>query len=47
MEFFRDEAADLFEAHTGSSWRPRSGSKVNHRALTSALIDSRERPESR
>lgn len=42
MEFFRDAAADLFEAHTGSSWRPRSGSKVNHRALTSALIDSRD-----
>ena len=42
MEFFRDEAADLFEAHTGSSWRPRSGSKVSHRALTSALIDSRD-----
>ena len=42
MEFFRDEAADLFEAHTGSSWRPRSGSKVSHRALTSALVDSRD-----
>jgi YspA, cpYpsA-related SLOG family len=42
MEFFRDEAADLFEAHTGSSWRPRSGSKVSHRALTSAVIDSRD-----
>jgi hypothetical protein len=42
MEFFRDEAADLFEAHTGSSWRPRSGSKVSYRALTSAVIDSRD-----
>jgi hypothetical protein len=42
QEFFRDAAADLFETHTGSSWRPRSGSKVNHRALTSALIDSRD-----
>jgi len=42
MEFFRDEAADLFEAHTGSFWRPRSGSKVSHRALTSALVDSRD-----
>jgi hypothetical protein len=42
MEFFRDGAADLFQTHTGSSWRPRSGSKVNHRALTSALIDSRD-----
>src|SRR3546814_15020198 len=27
---------------TGSSWRPRSGSMVNHRALTSAMIDSRD-----
>ena len=42
MEFFRDQAADQFERHTGSSWRPRSGSMVNHRALTSAMIDSRD-----
>jgi hypothetical protein len=42
MEFFRDTAADLFEAHTGSAWRPRAGSKVNHRALTAAMIDSRD-----
>ena len=42
MEFFRDQAADQFERHTGSAWRPRSGSKVNHRALTSAVIDSRD-----
>jgi YspA, cpYpsA-related SLOG family len=42
MEFFRDRAADQFERHAGSSWRPRSGSMVNHRALTSAMIDSRD-----
>ena len=42
MELFRDHAADAFERHIGSIWRPRSGSKVNHRALTSALIDSRD-----
>ncbi|AZG78390.1 DUF2493 domain-containing protein [Methylocystis rosea] len=42
MELFRDHAADHFERHTGSAWRPRSGSKVNHRALTSAMIDSRD-----
>jgi hypothetical protein len=42
MEFFRDQAADQFEHHTGSAWRPRSGSKVNHRTLTSAMIDSRD-----
>ena len=42
MEFFRDCAAEQFERQTGSSWRPRSGSMVNHRALTSAMIDSRD-----
>lgn len=42
MEFFRDEAALQYERHTGSLWRPRTGSKVNHRALTSAMIDSRD-----
>src|SRR5271169_5184055 len=42
MEFFRDQAADQFERHTHSAWRPRSGSKVNHRNLTSAMIDSRD-----
>jgi len=42
MEFFRDQAADEFERHTGSAWRPRSRSKVNHRDLTAAMIDSRD-----
>ena len=42
MEFFRDRAAEQFDRHTGSSWRPRAGSMVNHRALTAAMIDSRE-----
>jgi YspA, cpYpsA-related SLOG family len=42
MELFRDQAADQFERHTGSSWRPRSGSMVNHRTLTAAMIDSRD-----
>ncbi|VTZ50540.1 conserved hypothetical protein [Methylocella tundrae] len=42
MEFFRDQAAEQFERHAHSTWRPRSGSKVNHRALTSAMIDSRD-----
>src|SRR6266849_3237487 len=35
MEFFRDQAAEQFERHTHSAWRPRSGSMVNHRTLTS------------
>jgi hypothetical protein len=42
LELFRDEAIERFEVHTGSSWRPRSGSLVNHRALTAAMIDSRD-----
>ena len=42
MELLRDQAAEAFALHTGSDWRPRSGSMVNHRALTSAMIDSRD-----
>ena len=42
FEFFRDHAAELFAAETGSVWRPRAGSMVNHRALTASMIDSRE-----
>lgn len=42
MELFRDLAADAFEHHTHKPWRPRSGSMVNHRNLTSAMIDSRD-----
>ncbi|MCA0404770.1 MAG: DUF2493 domain-containing protein [Proteobacteria bacterium] len=42
FEFFRETAAQFFAAETGSLWRPRSGSLVNHRALTSALVDSRD-----
>jgi len=42
MEFFRDQAVEQFERHTGAAWRPRSGSLVNHRTLTAAMIDSRD-----
>jgi hypothetical protein len=42
MELFRDQAAEHFERHTGSSWRPRSGSMISHRTLTAAMIDSRD-----
>ena len=42
FEIMRDQAADLFATHTGTGWRPRTGSKVNHRALTAAVIDSRD-----
>jgi YspA, cpYpsA-related SLOG family len=42
MELFRDLATEQFELHTGSPWRPRSGSLVNRRTLTAAMIDSRD-----
>lgn len=42
FELMRDRAVDLFERHTGSSWRPRSGSMVSHRTMTAAMIDSRD-----
>lgn len=42
MEFFRDQAAEHFARHIGSYWHPRSGSIVNHRTLTTAIIDSRD-----
>lgn len=42
FEFMRDYAADLFEAETGSVWRPRTGSKVNHANMTAAMIDSKD-----
>ena len=42
FEHIRDLAADRYEAETGSAWRPRAGSLVNHRHLTAAMIDSRD-----
>lgn len=42
FEFIREYSSDLFSRHTGSSWRPVSGSVVNRKAVTSAMIDSRD-----
>lgn len=42
FELMRDQAAERYEQHTGSAWHPRTGSQVNHRHLTAALIDSRD-----
>ncbi|TPK72101.1 DUF2493 domain-containing protein [Mesorhizobium sp. B2-4-15] len=42
FELMRDQAAEHYEQHTGSGWRPRNGSMVNHRHMTSAMIDSRD-----
>ena len=42
FDVLTDMAAELFEQHTGSAWRPLAGSKVNHKTMTAALIDSRD-----
>ena len=42
FEHMRDKAAEHYEAHTGMAWRPRSGSMVNHKHLTAAMVDSRD-----
>ncbi|WP_130406051.1 DUF2493 domain-containing protein [Thalassococcus sp. S3] len=38
----RDLAAEHFEAHLGQTWHPRSGSHVNRKHMTAAMIDSRD-----
>jgi YspA, cpYpsA-related SLOG family len=42
LEVYRDAAAALFLRLTGTPWSARTGSRVNHRNLTSAMIDSRD-----
>ncbi len=42
FELMRDVAAEHFELHTRNTWRPRSGSMVNRKHLTAAMIDSRD-----
>ena len=42
FEQIRDFAAEAYETATGSAWRPRAGSLVNHKHLTAAMIDSRD-----
>ncbi|PJR12782.1 DUF2493 domain-containing protein [Sinorhizobium meliloti] len=41
FEAMRDVASEHYRVETGSAWLPRTGSKVSHRALTAAVIDSR------
>ena len=41
FEQMRDLACDHFSAATGSPWMPRTGSRVSHKGLTSAVVDSR------
>lgn len=42
FEFMRDVASDLHQTHLGQAWFPRSGSKISHRSLTAAVVDSRD-----
>ena len=42
LESLRDLAGEEFEKLTGSPWRPRTRSMVNHRNMTAAMIDSRD-----
>jgi hypothetical protein len=42
MEFFREAAADQFRLLLRKAWLPRTGSRSNQKAMTSALIDSRD-----
>lgn len=42
LEAARDQACDLYQAYMRTPWRPKYGSQVNHKALTSAVIDSRD-----
>lgn len=40
-EHMRDLAAEHFSAQTGSTWMPRSGSKISNRGLTASVVDSK------
>jgi hypothetical protein len=42
IETMRDAAAQDFEQLTGTVWRPFKKSKVNHRNMTAAMIESRD-----
>ena len=41
FEAMRDMASQHFAAHTGSSWMPRTGSRISNRGLTASVIDSK------
>jgi hypothetical protein len=42
MEAFREAFAEQFRHHLRKPWLPRSGSMLNRRAMTAAVIESRE-----
>ena len=41
FEAMREWAAESYHVQTGSPWLPRTGSKTSHKAVTAAVIDSR------
>lgn len=47
MESFRDMGAEQFEKYLRKPWMPWSGPMVNHKALTSAVLDSRKQIDKR
>ena len=47
MEYFRDAAAEQFDKHLRKPWLPRSGAMVNHKGMTSAVLDSRRQIDKR
>lgn len=42
FELMRDQAAEHYTRQAGHPWTPRTGSVVNRKALTAAMIDSRD-----
>lgn len=42
LEAMRDQAADLYQSYLRTPWRPKYGSQVNHKTVTSAMVDSRD-----
>ena len=42
MEAFREAFADQFRHFLRKPWLPRAGSALNHRAMTAAVVDSRD-----
>jgi len=42
MEFFREAAAEQFRLLLRKAWAPRTGPRIQHRAMTASLIDSRD-----
>ncbi|MGI9375884.1 MAG: DUF2493 domain-containing protein [Tsuneonella suprasediminis] len=42
FEYFRDASADQYRTYIKKPWLPRSGSRVNRKKLTSAVVNSRD-----